>query len=290
MGVAILASHSSAVRAEVAITIARDGHLVVPAYVNGGGPFPFILDTGADSGALYAWFADRLRLKKSSDENLSGQTGTARVPVYTLGKLSIDGASIRASKVYGLANRHDQGEEAGVAGNDLMDGSFVIFDFPCKSIALRPKTTPLDRLLPLHARWLVAGAIADGTALTLPVEINGVRGTGLLDTGSRDSRITPEFARLAGIDPASSRFRDGAVLYGANSKAASSRVGPIGQVRFAGFTVSGAKGRVMDLAALRTAGVGDRAMILGTDLMEHFRLVYDHAERRVWFGPSACKR
>jgi predicted aspartyl protease len=37
------------VRAEVALTPAGDGHDTVPVFVNGRGPYPFILDTGAEA-------------------------------------------------------------------------------------------------------------------------------------------------------------------------------------------------------------------------------------------------
>jgi hypothetical protein len=31
-------------------------------------------------------------------------------------------------------------------------------------------------------------------------------------------------------------------------------------------------------------------MILGMDLMQGHRLVYDHEAKRFWFAPSLCKR
>ena len=40
-----------AVRAAVPFTPAGDGHDTVPAFVNGKGPFAFVLDTGADEKA-----------------------------------------------------------------------------------------------------------------------------------------------------------------------------------------------------------------------------------------------
>lgn len=285
-----IAAVSLAVRAEVPVKTAQDNHLVVPAYINGSGPHPFILDTGADESAIYAWFAARLKLAPGKSEDLSGQTGTTSTPTYRLSSISIDGRSLKDAFAYGLPNRHDAGEEAGVAGNDLMDGAVVVFDFPCRTVALHPKPVSLAALLPADAAVVEAGTILDGTLLTLPVEVGGVSGVAFLDTGSRDSRISPAYAAAAKIDPSAATFRDAEPIYGANSKAVSSRTGPVGPVRFAGITIQHAIVRVIDLAAFRSAGVGDRVMILGTDLMQDYRLVYDHEAKRLWFGKSSCRR
>jgi len=278
------------VRATVPLEPMQDGHLVVPAQVDGSGPYPFILDTGADSTALYTWFAEKLKLRAGKTVDLSGQTGTTSTPTYPIKSLSIDGQAIRNVAAYGLPNRHDGGKEAGVAGNDLMDGVRVVFDFPCKQVEIHPRSAVLDAVLSKDAVQVNGGSIADGTLLTLPVQINGIKGVALLDTGSRDSRISPGFAAAAGVDPSSSAFRDADLIYGANSKAAVSRTGPVGTVRFAGISIANAEARVIDLPAFRSAGVGDHVMILGTDLMRDHRLVYDHQAKRFWFGSSRCGR
>jgi predicted aspartyl protease len=276
--------------AKVPLSLAKDNHLVVPAYVNGSGPYPFILDTGADQSAVYGWFASKLNLTAGKSEELSGQTGTTSTPTYRLQSVSVDGRTLKNAFAYGLPNRHDAGEEAGVVGNDLMDGALAVFDFPCRTVSLYPKSAKVARLVAPRAKTVIGGTIRDGTLLTLPVDINGARGVAFLDTGSRDSRISLAFARAAGIDPAGPAFRDAGPIFGANSKAASSRIGPVGTVRFAGVTITKATARVMDLPAFRSAGVGKRVMILGTDLMRDRRLIYDHAARRVWFSASVCAK
>ena len=37
---------------QVPLTLGKDGHDTVPVYVNGKGPYPFILDSGADGSAV----------------------------------------------------------------------------------------------------------------------------------------------------------------------------------------------------------------------------------------------
>jgi hypothetical protein len=277
------------VRAAVPFAPAGDGHDTIPAFVNGRGPFAFILDTGADGSALYQWFAEKEHLQKGKARDVDGQTGSLSSPTYSLKTLSVDGHTIHNIVADGLPNRHDAGREAGVAGNDLMDGTIVTFDFPCGTVEVRSKPVDMRSMVPSESVMVQGGSMPDGTQLTLPVTVGGVEATAYLDTGSRDTRISPSFAAAAHIDPSSSAFRDADLIFGFKSKGTVSRIGPIGPVRFAGITLAHAEARVIDLPVFGTFRPGGPpAMILGMDLMQGYRLVYDHEEKRFWFAPSSC--
>jgi Aspartyl protease len=273
----------------VPLTPAGDGHDTVPAFVNGRGPFAFILDTGADGSALYQWFADKEHLKKGKVRDVDGQTGSVSSATYSLKSLSVDGRTIHNVVADGLPNRHDAGVQAGVAGNDLMDGAIVTFDFPCRTVEIRPKPIDVRSLVPSESVMVQGGSVPDGTQLTLPVTVGGVEATAYLDTGSRDTRISPSFAAAAHIDPSSPAFRDADLIFGIKSKGTVSRIGPIGSVQFAGMSVAQAQARIIDLPVFGTFRPGGPpAMILGMDLMQGYRLVYDHEAKRFWFTPSSC--
>jgi hypothetical protein len=281
------------VRAVVPFTAAGDGHDTIPAFVNGTGPFAFILDTGADGSALYQWLAEKQHLPKEKVRDVDGQTGSVSSPTYSLKTLSIDGHAIHNIVADGLPNRHDAGVEAGVAGNDLMDGTIAIFDFPCRTVEIRSKPVDVRSMVPSESVMVKGGSVPDGTQLTLPVTVGGVEATAYLDTGSRDTRISPSFApsfaAAAHIDPSSPAFRDADLIFGFKSNGTVSRIGPIGPVRFAGTTVTHAQARVIDLPVFGTFRPGGPpAMILGMDLMQGYRLVYDHEAKRFWFTPSSC--
>jgi Aspartyl protease len=281
----------SEVQAAVPFTPAGDGHDTVPAFVNGKGPFAFILDTGADGSALYQWFAKKQHLSKGKVRDVGGQTGVVSSPTFKLKSLSVDGHAIHNIVADGLPNRHDAGVQAGVAGNDLMDGTIAIFDFPCRTVDIRPKPVDVHALVPSASVMVQGGSVPDGTQLTLPVTVGGVEGIAYLDTGSRDTRISPSFAAAAHIDPSSPAFRDADLIFGFKSKGTVSRIGPIGAVQFAGITLTHAEARVIDLPLFGTFRPGGPpAMILGMDLMQGYRLVYDHEARRFWFTPSSCNR
>lgn len=279
------------VEAHVPLNAAGDGHDTVPVSVDGQGPYPFILDTGADSTAVYRWFAARAHLKAASggDEDLSGQTGTARVSMYRVGELAMDGHRIRNVVAYGLPDRHDAGREAGILGNDFMDGTVVVFDFPCRQVEVHKKPINFAQVIGAGLPPVLAGIDQGTTLLTIPVSVNGFVGIAAIDTGSRNTRLTSNFARGAGVDADSPQFRDGTPIYGANSSRMVPREGSIGTVSFAGMAIANASAQVIDLPMLKQDFAGKPAMLLGADLLGQQRFVYDHAARKIWLRPSTCK-
>ncbi|HTX57757.1 MAG TPA: retroviral-like aspartic protease family protein [Candidatus Acidoferrales bacterium] len=279
----------SIVNAQVLLSPSPDGHQTVPVFVNGRGPYPFILDTGADGSAVYQWFASLAKLKTVAGGagSLSGQTGTADVPLYTIDDLAMSGRHIEHVTVYGLPNRHDAGREAGVLGTDYMDGAIVAFDFPCGKVEVYAKPESA-RAVGDDGAPVSAAAVNGSGLLSIPISVNGHAGTAVIDTGSRDTRMTPAFARVAGIDTRSADFHNGAAIYGASSNRMTPRVGPIGTVRFAGVSVRNARAEVIDLPVLRRDFGNRPAMLLGSDLLGKFRLLYDHQARRIWIRPSTC--
>ncbi|WP_288456658.1 retroviral-like aspartic protease family protein [uncultured Sphingomonas sp.] len=271
----------------VPLTPAGNGHLVVPAFVNGKGTVPFILDTGADGTHVYEWFARQQALKAVTPIRVVGMTGAATMPTYRLDSIAVDGRTIRDVDVTGLPDRKDAEIAAGVTGNDLMDGAVAIFDFPCRTVSLLAKPVAMRRILTRGAVMIRAGTVAEGTQLTLPVTVNGATGIAVLDTGSRGTQINTAFARAAHL--AAAGFARGETLYGAAGEAMGTREGKVGTVSFAGRTIRDVTVRVADLSVFQSFGIGDGpAMILGINAMIGQRLVYDHQAGRFWFDRSRC--
>ena len=290
---AIIAVSVSATAASSAVPLrpAAAVHLVVPAYINGKGPFPVILDTGADNSVVYQWFAKKEGFKAGKMEDVGGMTGSRMMPIYKLDSVAVDGRMIRNAKADGMPNRHDVEIEVGAVGNDLMDGTVTVFDFPCKKVEIFAEPVNMQRLLTPGAHRIHAAGVRDGTQLAFPVQVNGARGIAVLDTGSSDTRINSAFVRAAGIDPSSVTFRDAEPIFGVSSHATPSKKGPIGTVTFGGIEVRGAEARLIDLPVFPSWGFGNGpAMIVGLDLLQGRRLIYDHKAKTIWFDVSTCAR
>jgi predicted aspartyl protease len=284
-----LAMLAGQARAETPLRWDSTGHVVVPAMVNGKGPFDFILDTGADESAVYAWFAKSLDLPKGKTGVLSGATGSAAMTASRVSALGVDGHIIRNIEADTVPDRVDGAKLAGVAGVDLMLGRLVVIDFACKTFALLPLQGAPAEIAGPGATLVRAGSIRDGKQLTLPVTVNGAPGVAVLDSGARATAINLDFALAAGVDPLSAAFRQGEPTRGATTTAVNSRVGPIGTVRFAGLTHPDAVARVLDLPYLESAGLAKvPAMNLGLDLLRDTRLTVDYSSRRFWLARSRC--
>lgn len=290
---AILASVflSAAADAEVPLSWDSTGHIMAPVFVNGKGPFEFILDTGADESAVYARFAQSLNLPKGTGGEISGATGSEPMTSTPLAALAIDGHVIRHVNADTVPDRPDGVKLAGIVGADLMVHRLMVIDLGCDTVSVHSLSSATRKLLGAGATLIHAGAIADGQQLTLPVTVGGVSGVAMLDTGARDTIINPKFAALAGVDTDSAAFREGVPARGAAGKSVPSRSGPIGTVQFAGVTRRDVVTRVVDLPVFAGAGLADRpAMILGLDLLRGVRLSVDYSARRFWVAPSSCHK
>jgi predicted aspartyl protease len=288
-GILAVAFLTGAARSEVPLSWDSTGHVVVPAMVNGKGPFEFILDTGADESAVYFWFAQSLHLPVGRRRELSGATGSSAETGARLATLAVDGNVISQVDADTLPDRADGVKLAGVVGVDLMVHRFAVIDFGCGTAALLPIQSAQSEIVGAGATLVKAGSIRDGKQLTLPVTINGAAGVAVLDTGARQTLINYKFASAAGVDPQSAVFRGGVPTRGVTAKSVASRIGPIGTVSFAGVERRQVVARVVDLPSLEGDGLaGGPAMVLGLDLLRGTRLTVDYTSRRFWLAKSSC--
>jgi predicted aspartyl protease len=286
LAIAMMFSQS---RASVPLSPAGNGHLLVPVFINAKGPFHAVLDTGADASGVYQWFADKATLKPGPSREIGGMTGTVTTPSYLLDSVTLDGHTVRHIPVDSYPNRHDNEAQAVIIGNDFMDGTIAVFDFPCGRVEIWPKPANMNSLLSSHAQEIHGGRVKDGTQLTFPVTIGSTGGIAVLDTGNRQTKLNLQFAKAARLDLQSRSFRDGETIYGANSKGMKSRFGPVGTVRIGSITIPDATAQIMDLPVMHTFGLEGPAMIFGLDLMKDIRLVYDHQARQFWFDRSTSR-
>jgi predicted aspartyl protease len=283
----------SIVAAQASVTMRWDstGHLLVPVFVNGAGPYPFILDDGADESAVYHWFAVAGGLPKGRRGELNGAVGNEPEVTTQIESLSLDGHAITHVNADTIPDRPDGAKIAGVAGVDLMIGRIVVMDTGCGTAAVLPGETNPDTVAGARATLINAGAIRGGKQLTLPVSIDAAKGVAILDTGAKSTMINRKFAQAGGLRPDSSSFKDGPSVHGATAQIVRSRIGPVGIVRFAGMTRDEAVARVVDLHVFEDAGLAAApAMILGLDMLRDTRLTIDYAHRRFWMAMSACQK
>jgi hypothetical protein len=118
--------------------------MTVEVFINGQGPFNFVVDTGADRSALSAPLAERLGLARGPDVMLHGVGGsaltpTAKVPLMVAGDSRMKDAELPVLPPERLG-------VDGLLGVDMLDNRNVIMDFRRKRLEVRRSTAAVGRL------------------------------------------------------------------------------------------------------------------------------------------------
>jgi len=267
--------------------------------INGRGPFPFLIDTGAQGSVVAARVATRLGLPKIGPPVLIGGAGcTARAHVSRVASWNVAGLALQPQFVtylkIPLFGGH--GEPAGLLGSDVWSRFGAMrLDFARGSITVpgperpgpvgtttiaRPTSAPVPAAL-LRARPAAIAPMTvtsqpGSTAITVTVRLGtdpSLRFTP--DTGASQSAVDPAIARQAGLASANARVRQGTVC----------TVAVLPEVRTGPWAVAGHRLRPQVVGVtglLRTAGV---AGLLGSDQMSRFgSVIFDYAGGRLVLG------
>lgn len=116
---------------------------VVPVLVNGSGPHPFILDTGASTTMLSTHLADDLGVLRSDAPALTGAGGTASASLGTLRTLKIGSTELENIQVV-ISDFLDnlshliETEVKGIIGYNALSHYVVTIDYPRAILGLSP--------------------------------------------------------------------------------------------------------------------------------------------------------
>jgi predicted aspartyl protease len=282
----VLVLRTAIVLGETPISLASTGHAVVPIEIEGHPSVTFVFDTGADQTVLYRHFADELGLAALGRDSLQGQTGTTDVPVVRMPRFSVDGRSFAARDTIVLPDRADGVRLNGILGLDVMRDYVADVDYPRARLTLHASGTDPRTLMSAAAVPVAVERVA-GDLMAFTVTINGVRGTAILDSGSRDTRLNTRFAMAAGV-PLSEGAGHGEPIFGATNSALAATAVVLREFVVAGHTMVDFEARAVDLPVFAEFGVADRpALILGFDTLRSARVVIDGASNTVWFEWSA---
>ncbi len=123
---------ASTVAAPVPLTLNGSGQVLVPAMVNGSGPYLFILDTGANRSAISQTLADRLSLPPVAVSDVVTSSGSASTPVVRLQSISIGHHSAAAVLSLVLLDNQIRGVHKnadGIIGQDVLIDAHYTIDY-----------------------------------------------------------------------------------------------------------------------------------------------------------------
>ncbi len=163
------------------------GRSVVQVMLDGRGPFPFVLDTGAHGTVITKALADSLRLKVTGEAQVGSPLGGTPVPakIVSIGRLTLGGTLQAPVSCLALdMPMPGPAKHWGVLSPNQFPGLLITWDFARQRIVLRRGSLPAPDDVQVFSY--------EGEMLpTVPVEVAGRRVRVHVDTGSSGGLMLP---------------------------------------------------------------------------------------------------
>ncbi|PXA97974.1 hypothetical protein DMC47_11060 [Nostoc sp. 3335mG] len=250
-----------------------DGRIYVDVRVNGQGPFPFAVDTGASGpGRADASLVARLKLAVSGSSQTSDGLSSARVDTVRLASIDLGGFVRRDLEVITRDYASRMAPEAafaGIIGRDFFADGLLVIDYPRRRLSY-------TRAHGLESR--AADVLPYDRPFRVPVTIGTITAEGQLDTGANVAFVLPKglFDRTGGgaIEAAA----DGTLTNGTVKTGRATLAGP---VRIGAATLSNVPVRVSATYP---------ELLVGAHALQQFALLIDQRSKRVALCPPAPLR
>jgi hypothetical protein len=268
--------------------------MAVPAFVNGRGPFAFVVDTGANRSVVSQEVAAQCALPRIGRSAVHGIAGVEPAEFVSVNKLRV-GSVASNNLELPMLPRAQLGAD-GLLGVDVLYNRRMLLDFTNNRFEVAPSSrmgaefgeASNSRVPDPDQPVRVPAQYRFGQLIIIDAQVGDVRVSAFLDSGSqvtvgnralRDAVIhaQPEFGvRLAPIP-----------LISATGQTMEGEFAELPPVRMGGLAVRNILGVFAQLHIFDLWALSDRPTILiGIDVMRHFQdVTMDFARREVLFRP-----
>ncbi len=243
----------------------RIGRVMAPVFVNGVGPFAFVVDTGASSSVIGPRVVARLELKPdpARAKLLRGITGSEIVPTVPIDSISAGGIRLNRSDLPVVEPRVFANAD-GIFGADAFAQGCLHIDFVESRLQILQSGCPR-----VDPHWETLRAkLRFGGLVVVNARVGHARVAAIVDTGAERSLGNPallaalEMAGL-GADPAR-RTR----VYAATSQAVYGVLLPTPPIRVGSLEIGNFNVVFGDFEVFHMWGVHDEpAIVLGMDVL-----------------------
>ena len=255
--------------------------LTVPVTINGGGPYHFVVDTGAERTVISRELADRLTLAPAKPVTLLSIAGMDEVQTALVAELRLTSSRSHLSDLEAPILSQDHLGAVGMLGIDSLQTKRVIMDFR----KMRMSISDASRAMPVASDEIVVTARRRlGQLILVDADADGQKISVIIDTGSAVSIGNPLLrAKLA------KRHRLGPFVpititsvTGGQTMADHSY---IRHVRIGGVSINDMPIAFADVQIFHRLGLDSKpALLLGMDALHAFdRVSIDFANRNVRF-------
>ena len=256
-----------------------DQRMTVLVSVGGKGPFPFVIDTGAERTVMSRQLADRLKLTEAAKMTVHGVANSTVVRAVRVPRLEIGSSSVTVEQSP-LFEARNIGA-AGLLGVDALSRQRVLIDFKTERMSVSPSSDPIEqtdgqtivvRALSYHGRLMFKHAMA-GNRRTLMV----------IDTGSQytigNMELLAKLGRHVKLDPTP------VLIETVTGHSVVAHIGKVDTLTIDEVQLTDIYVAFAAASGFKALGLdGKPALLLGMNVMRAFeRVSIDFAKRRVRF-------
>lgn len=159
--------------------------MTVPVFVNGQGPFQFVIDTGADRTVVSKELAEKLALKKSGTMRVHAMGGAGRADMVKIDQLKVSNRTMARLTSAALPRAYIGAD--GLLGVDSLKGQRIIMDFKASTMTLEPSSEPDAFAAATGDVIVVTAKTRLGQLVMVDADANGQKVWVVVDTGAQNS-------------------------------------------------------------------------------------------------------
>jgi hypothetical protein len=267
--------------------------MTVPVFLDGKGPFGFVVDTGANRSVVAAEIASFCRLPDAGTAPVHGIIGAEPAPLAKVGRLRV-GQVLSSNLKLPVVPQSRLGA-AGILGLDILRNRRVVLDFHAQSFEIAPSGVAPSighgggsRLAALDQPVTVPARYRSGQLVILDAEAAGKGVTAFLDSGSQvtvANLALRDLAFAARPDLAARAIRS--ELISATGQRAQAEFARLPGLRLGGQALDSP---LVAFADLHIFGLWDLlatpTILIGVDILRRFdKVAFDFARKQITFWP-----
>lgn len=257
------------------------GSPVIAASVDAGAPVHLVLDTAASGTTLDEATMVRIgAVRDAAMEKAEGLGGAFDVKLYKVERLRAGPLTLAGFTAPAIPPpAFDSHAIVGLGGIDLFGDRLAVWEMARGRVRLAASGSTPDGpdWTRTEANWMRAWKVM------VPVEIEGVKGWGLVDTGAQYSTLNPAYAAALGLTEASGRLRPGGAMSGIDGAPLPLHAADVTLLSVGAWRWTSRPVRIGDLPVFERLGdPSTPLMIVGADWLEGEAFAIDYGTRALW--------
>lgn len=243
----------------------RIGRILAPVHVNGQGPFPFLIDTGASRSAIAPRLAARLGLEPDPTQRviLRGTTGDEEVDSIFVEELRA-GDLVLSSQQLPVIAPQVLANAAGILGVEGLEQMCLLADFRRNLVSITR-----DRCPRRHERWIrIRASLRLERLVNIDAVIRSTKVRAIIDTGAERSLGNLALLAALSLERRASDPKTETQVIGATSHEAEGNLVPAPTLYLGGVAIRNMRVTFGDFNVFGLWGLDDQpAIVVGMDVL-----------------------